>query len=315
MGIDHLALPLLRATHEAAVACLNWVGRGDRKAADAAATEAMRAALSHAPVRGRVVIGDGEKDGAPMLAVGETVGSGEGFVFDLAVDPLEGTTACARGAPGAITVAAAAPAGSLYATAGWYMDKLVVGPRAACGLDIGAPIEDNAKVVASGLEKKVEQLSVVVLDKPRHRDLVGRLRALGCRVRLIPDGDALEALTVLLGGADLLAGIGGAPEGVLTACAVRCLGGDMQAALAPQSADESALLGRAGEQPAAPLVLTDLVGSAECCFVATGVTESAVLRAPFLPSDGSGDGEDGWSTQSFVSTPRHRGLLVETLSS
>jgi fructose-1,6-bisphosphatase II len=301
--IADLALPLLTATHQAAVACLDWVGRGDGKRADGAATAAMRAALRTVPGTGRVVIGEGAKDDAPMLYTGELLGLGGDPRWDLAVDPLEGTTACSQLAEGAVTVVAAAPAGTLLQTPGWYMDKLVVGPAAVGAIDITAPIEDNVRAVAAAQGKNPGDVRVTVLDKPRHVDLIQRLRALGCRVRLIPNGDVMAALPVLLGDGDLLAGIGGAPEGVLTACAVRSLGGDMQARLAPQSDEERALLTADGQDEGTALTLEDLVGSDDTCFVATAVTAAFPLAAPVAVGSGC-------ETQSFVSTTAHPALVV-----
>jgi fructose-1,6-bisphosphatase II len=301
-----LALPLLAATHAAAVACREWVGRGEPKTADQVACTALRDALSTAPGRGRVVIGEGVKDAAPMLAVGEQVGCGGGEPrWDLAVDPVEGTRACAEDGDGSVAVVAAAPAGTMLETPGWYMDKLVVGAGAADALDIDAPIERNADAVAQALGLDIRDLVVVVLDKPRHAELVIRLREHGCRLRLIRDGDVLGALQVSLGTADLLAGIGGAPEGVITAAAVRCLGGDMQGRLVPQSDEERRHLAAAGVTAGDALRLDDLVASTDCCVVATAITTSPILRAPRRRGA-------AWQTQSFLATPLHPGLIIDT---
>jgi len=244
-----LALPLLDAATVAAARCHAWIGRGDKHAADHAAVEAMRAHLSTVPGHGVVVIGEGEKDKAPMLFAGEEIGCGHGPEFDLAVDPLEGTNLCARGWPGAITVLAAAPRHTFAPIEGFYMDKLVVGPGARGAIDIDAPIEDNLATVAAALGRKPADLRVAVLAKPRHVDLIARIRATGAGVVEIPDGDVMAGLASLVpgGGIDLSAGIGGAPEGVITACAVRLLGGDMQGKLAPQNDDERRMVEAAGE--------------------------------------------------------------------
>ena len=305
---EGLALHLLTATQRAAMGCLSWVGRGDKVAADDAAVAAMRSALAEVPGQGRVVIGEGEKDDAPMLYQGEELGTGHGPGWDLAVDPLEGTNYCARGAEGAIAVLSATPRGAMWGTSGWYMDKLVVGPGAAGTIDISAPVEENLRRVAGALGKPVEDLAVVVLDKPRHKELIPRIRAFGASVIEIRDGDVMGSLLALVpgGGADVALGIGGAPEGVLTACAARLLGGDMQGRLAPQSDEERSLLQDDGVDVDAVLSLSDLVSSDDCTFVATAITNSALLTAPRRTLF-------GWRTSSVVVTPRHRPLFVEAL--
>lgn len=304
--MEGLTLHLLAATRDAALSCLPWVGKNEPKNADAAAVAAMRATLADAPGRGTVVIGEGVKDDAPMLFDGERVGRG-GPRFDLAVDPLEGTKACAAGADGSICVGAVAPGDTLLATPGWYMDKLIVGPGAVGAIDIEAPLEDNLSNIAAALGKGVPELVAVILDKPRHREVIKQLHAAGVTVDAIPDGDVLGALRAVVpdGDADLLLGIGGAPEAVLTACAVRVMNGDMQARLAPQREEEHGLLADAGQRPGVPLGLDDLVRSDECGFAATAVTPCQMLQAP---SKASGV----WRTQSFVATTLHPGLVVET---
>lgn len=307
--MDGLALHLLHTTQQAALASQRWVGRGDPKAADGAAVKAMRAAFDGVPGRGTVVIGEGEKDDAPMLYIGELVGNGAGPAFDLAVDPLENTRACARAADGAIAVVAAAPHDALWGSpAAWYMDKLVVGREAAGVIDITAPLEDNLDAVADALGKPVDALTAVVLDKPRHEQLIKQLYTAGVSVVVIPDGDVAGSLEVVLpeARADLLLGIGGAPEGVITACAVRLLGGDMQAALAPQSEEERSRVVDTGHEPGAPLTLDDLVADDDCCFVATSVTSGVLLRGP-VNIDGS------WRTWSFLASPTQRRLVVDAV--
>jgi fructose-1,6-bisphosphatase II len=281
-----LALPLLDAATVAAARCHAWIGRGDKNAADHAAVEAMRAHLSTVPGHGVVVIGEGEKDNAPMLYAGEEIGGGFGPEFDLAVDPLEGTNLCARGWPGAITVLAAAPRHTFAPIAGFYMDKLVVGPGAHGAIDIEAPIEDNLASVAKALGVKVSSLTVAVLVKPRHVDLITRIRATGAGVVEIPDGDVMAGLAALVpgGGIDLSAGIGGAPEGVITACAVRLLGGDMQGKSAPQSDEERQLVTDAGELGRV-YALDDLSESDDGIFVASGVTGSTALPGVTVSTD------------------------------
>jgi fructose-1,6-bisphosphatase II len=271
----------LAATQEAAGACVPFVGRGDKHAADHAATEAMRAALAEAPGLGTVVIGEGEKDGAPMLYNGERVGAG-GPAFDIAVDPLECTTFCAKGLPGSLATIAFAEADALLrAGASHYMEKLVASPAARHAIDITDAPEERLARVAGALRKEIAELRVVVLDKPRHVELIERLRRAGASVTTPSDGDVAGALEALLpsGEADLLMGVGGTPEGVMTACAARALGGAMQARLAPQSDAEARALARAGFDAERVYGLGDLVaGSA--FFVATGVTGGALLARP-----------------------------------
>jgi fructose-1,6-bisphosphatase II len=303
------ALHLLRGTQAAARACLPWVGRGDKDAADDAAVAAMRETLAGVPGRGRVVIGEGEKDEAPMLYTGEEFGAGDELTFEIAVDPLEGTNYCAAGLEGAISVVAAAPPGALWgAKAAYYMEKLVVGPDAAGALDIDASTEDNLASVAQALGKEVGDLVVVILDKPRHEDLIERVRNLGCAVIAIPDGDVMGSLRVLVphGKADVALGIGGAPEGVITACATRLLGGDMQARPAPQSDDEGSEMEKEGIDLERVLQLDDLVGSPDCAFIATGVTTSALLPGPERTPW-------GWRVRSILVTPKHKGVVAEAL--
>jgi len=304
--MEQLVPHLLCATQQAAIAAAAWVGRGAAVRADGAAVSAMRAALMTTPGRGTVVIGEGEKDAAPMLHDGEMVGTGVGAAFDLAVDPLENTTACAHGADGAITVLAAAPQGVLWSTPGWYLDKLVVGPAAVGAIDIAAPVAANLAAIAHRLDKPVEALTAVVLAKPRHGELVAELRSAGARVSLIPGGDVLGALRALLpdGGADLLIGVGGAAEGVITACSVRLLGGDMQARLAPQSDVEAERVSGAGQRAGQILGLDDLVAPGPCAFLATGVTGGDLLQGP-LPLAW------GVRTHSLLLSPLHPGLTVE----
>ncbi|CAN5916142.1 class II fructose-bisphosphatase [soil metagenome] len=306
LDVDALVMHLLSGTQQAALACRSWIGRGDSDGADRAAVAAMRRAFERIPGRGTVVLGEGEKDDAPMLYIGEHVGDGHGPRFDLAVDPLENTNACARDADGAIAVVAGAPQGTLWGSAAaWYMDKLVVGPDAADVIDIERPVEDNLEAIAGALDKPIDELTTIVLDKPRHERLVERIHATGAKVGLIADGDVAGALRVLLPGsrADALIGVGGAPEGVITACAVRLLRGGMQAALAPQSDHERGRVLDAGQQPDTPLGLGDLVATDHCCFVATSVTWGELLRGPERAVG-------GWRTRSFVASPLHPRLVV-----
>jgi fructose-1,6-bisphosphatase II len=278
--ISALEPAALAATRAAALACRRWVGRGRAHEADGAAAEAMRRVLAQAPGRATVVVGEGAKDDAPMLYDGERLGRG-GAAFDVAVDPLECTKLCAKGLPGSLATIAFARYGAMARLGcSFYMDKLVTAAPADCALDL-AP-EENLRRVANALGRPVSALRVAVLDKPRHRELIDRLHAAGARVTSPPDGDVAGALGALLadGDADLLLGTGGTPEGVMTACAVRALGGRMQARLAPQRDDEAAALARAGLDTERIYELEDLVAG-ESMFAATGVTGGALLRAPW----------------------------------
>jgi fructose-1,6-bisphosphatase II len=272
----------LAATRAAALACRRWVGRGRAHDADAAAAEAMRAALAQAPGRGTVVVGEGAKDEAPMLYDGERLGRGGG-AFDIAVDPLECTKLCAKGLPGSLaTIAFARRSSMARLGCSFYMDKLVASGAAGGALDLALAPEENVWRAANALGRPVSALRVTVLDKPRHRQLIDRLHAVGARVTSPPEGDVAGALDALLpgGDADLLMGIGGTPEGLMTACAARALGGRMQARLAPQREDEAAALARSGLDTERIYELDDLVAG-ESLFAATGVTGGALLRGPW----------------------------------
>lgn len=276
-----LVLCALEATRAAAVAAAGWAGRGDADRADEAATEAMRAVLAHAPGAGTVVTGEGAKDDAPMLADGESAGRGSGPAFDIAVDPLECTSLCAQGLGGALATIAVAAGGSLWSPGpAFYMDKIVLPPAARTAASITDPPEVILANVAAALGKDVREMRVVVLDKPRHKDLAARLRACGASVSMPTAGDVGGALSVLLpdGGADLLLGVGGTPEGVMTACAVRALGGGMQGRIAPQREDERERVEQAGMSTDLVLELDELA-SGDAAFVATGVT-GGLLAAP-----------------------------------
>jgi len=305
---EGLALHLLRSTQAAAVACQEWVGKGDSKAADDAAVKALREVLGEIPGKGMVVIGEGEKDDAPMLFQGEEVGNGTGGAFEIAVDPLEGTSYCAEGMEGAIAVIAAGPPDSLWATSSYYLDKLVLGSGAKGCIDLDASNRENLEKVAEALAKSVEDLTVVVLDKPRHEDLIAEVREAGAHVVAIPDGDVMGALRALVpgGGADMSMGVGGSPEGVITACAARLLGGDMQARLAPQKDDEKAQLEDDDADLERVRGLSELAASPDCVFVATAVTATPMLAAPELTPA-------GWRVHSLVATPLHAPLFVESL--
>ncbi len=279
----NLALELARVTEAAALMAARWMGRGDKIAADQAAVDAMRSVLNSLQMDGIVVIGEGAKDEAPMLFDGEEVGEGSGPDFDIAVDPLEGTTLCAQGLPGSLATIAFAEAGSMTRLgAAFYMDKLVGPPEVCDAIQLTDPPEQTLEKAAQALGKPVGELWVVVLDKPRHEDLIGQIHSTGARVVSPPDGDVAGALQALVpnGGADLLMGIGGTPEGILTACAVRSLGGFMQARLAPQDEEEEEAIEQAGLRSERIYELDDLV-QGDAFFVATGVTGGSLLRAPW----------------------------------
>ena len=272
----------LEATRTAARACQRWVGRGSGVAADGAATEAMRSALALAPGTGLVVIGEGAKDEAPMLYDGERLGTGEGPSFEVAVDPLECTKLCAKGLAGSLATIAVAGQGAMARLGpAFYMDKLVGPPQTRGVLDITSAPERNAERAAEALGKPIDELRVLVLDKPRHVELTDRLHAIGARVVSPPDGDVAGSLAALLpaGDIDLLMGVGGTPEGVMSACAARALGGWMQGRLAPQREEEQRAIKDAGLDLERVYGLDDLV-TGECFFVATGVTTGPLLRGP-----------------------------------
>jgi fructose-1,6-bisphosphatase II len=286
--ISTLEAVALAATRSAAVASYAWVGRNDQKAADAAATTAMRAALADAPGRGTVVIGEGEKDDAPMLFNGETVGNGHGPDFDIAVDPLEGTSFCARDLPGSLATIAFGEAGTLWSPGpGFYMDKIVVPPRAKDVVDLDDPPERTLAKVARALGKAVGELRVVIMDKPRHKELIARVLQAGAAVQAPAGGDVGGSLAVLLPtlDIDLLLGVGGTPEGVLTAAAVRALGGGMLGRLAPQR-DEEADAIRAAGMSLDHIYDCDELVAGDAFFVATGVNGGPLLGRP-RKSDGT----------------------------
>jgi fructose-1,6-bisphosphatase II len=280
--ISTLESVALAATRGAAVAGYAWVGRNDQDSADGAATSAMRAALAEAPGRGTVVIGEGEKDDAPMLFNGEMVGNGYGPDFDIAVDPLEGTSFCARDLPGSLATIAFAESGTLWSPGpGFYMDKIVVPPRAKDVIDLDDPPEHTLAKVAKALGKDVSNLRVVIMDKPRHKELITRVLQAGATVQTPAGGDVGGSLAVLMPtyDVDLLLGVGGTPEGVMTAAAVRALGGGMLGRLAPQG-DEEADAIRAAGMSLDRIYDRDELVAGDAFFVATGVNGGALLGRP-----------------------------------
>ncbi|MGX2994775.1 class II fructose-bisphosphatase [Streptomyces sp. JNUCC 64] len=277
----NLALELVRVTEAAAMAAGRWVGRGDKNGADGAAVRAMRTLVSTVSMNGVVVIGEGEKDEAPMLFNGERVGDGTGAECDIAVDPIDGTSLTAKGMPNAIAVLAAADRGAMFdPSAVFYMDKLVTGPEAADFVDIDAPVAVNIRRVAKAKRSSPEDVTVVILDRPRHEGVIKEIRETGARIKLISDGDvAGSVLAVREGtGVDLMLGIGGTPEGIISACAMKCLGGTIQGKLWPRDEEERERALAAGHDLDRVLHTDDLVSGDNVFFVATGITDGELLR-------------------------------------
>ncbi|MGV0397430.1 class II fructose-bisphosphatase [Corynebacterium suicordis] len=279
----NLAMELVRVTEAAALASGKWVGRGQKESGDGAAVDAMRQMINSVAMRGVVVIGEGEKDEAPMLYNGEEVGNGEGSAVDIAVDPVDGTTLMAEGRPNAISVIAAAERGSMYdPSAVFYMDKLAVGPEAVGVVDIEAPVAHNINAVAKAKGTVPGGITVVVLDRPRHQDLICEIREAGSKVRLIGDGDVAGAVAAaqddLVNSVDIMMGIGGTPEGVISAAAMKCMGGEIQGKLWPRNEEERQKAIDAGHDLNRVLTTSDLVNSEHCYFVATGVTNGDMVR-------------------------------------
>ncbi|MEW2076153.1 class II fructose-bisphosphatase [Streptomyces sp. NPDC012403] len=277
----NLALELVRVTEAAAMAAGRWVGRGDKNGADGAAVRAMRTLVSTVSMNGVVVIGEGEKDEAPMLFNGERVGDGTGPECDIAVDPIDGTTLTAKGMSNAIAVLAAAERGSMFdPSAVFYMDKLVTGPEAADFVDINAPVNVNIRRVAKAKRATPEDVTVVILDRPRHEGIIKEIRETGARIKLISDGDVAGSILALREGTgiDLLLGVGGTPEGIISACAVKCLGGTIQGKLWPKDDEERQRAVDAGHDLDRVLTTEDLVTGDNVFFVATGITDGELLR-------------------------------------
>jgi len=287
----NLALELVRVTEAAAMAAARWVGRGDKNSADQAAVDAMRLMLDTVQMDGVVVIGEGEKDRAPMLFNGESVGSGYGPQVDVAVDPLEGTRLTALGQPNALAVIALAERGTLFFPGpAVYMDKIATGADAADAIDIDASPAENVQRVAEAKGKSPRDVMVIVLERDRHKNLIAELRAVGARVNLIRDGDVAPAIAAAHGGLvdiDLLMGIGGTPEGVIAAAAIKCLGGALQGRLWPRDDDERQALISAGYDPDRILNIDDLVSGDDVFVAATGVTSGALLRGVRSTKDGA----------------------------
>ena len=296
----NLALELTRVTEAAAMATARWVGRGDKNGADGAAVNAMRMLINSVSMRGVVVIGEGEKDNAPMLFNGEEVGDGSGAACDVAVDPIDGTRLCANGMPNALSVLAVAGRGSMYdPSAVFYMDKLATGPEAAGMVDLDAPPAANVLAVAKGKGCSSQDVTVVILDRPRHEQLISEVRAAGARIKLITDGDVAGAIMAARDGTgiDLLLGIGGTPEGIIAACAVKCLGGIIQGRLAPRDNDERDRAIAAGHDLQRVLMTDDLVASEDAFFAATGITDGELVAGVRYRAGGA-------ATQSLVMRAR-----------
>lgn len=285
MAFD-LSLQLLRVVEHAAIACAHTMGYGDRHGSDRVAVEAMRQILDSVPIDGTIVIGEGERDEAPMLFIGEKVGQGAGGVpglpeVDIAVDPLEGTNLCALGEPNAIAVLAAASKGGLLHAPDLYMEKLVVGPRAKEGVSLDRPVKDNLRSIAKALDRDVDDLVVMVLDRPRHEKLIADIRAAGARIRLIGDGDLSAGIAAAVDGSGVHAvmGTGGAPEGVLTAAAMRCLGGEIYARLVVAKPEDEERCRKMGISDFRRIyAASDLASGKSITFAATGVTDGALMK-------------------------------------
>ncbi|MDQ0214165.1 fructose-1,6-bisphosphatase II [Oikeobacillus pervagus] len=285
-----LTMELVRVTEAAALASARWMGRGKKMEADDAATTAMRNVFDTVPMKGTVVIGEGEMDEAPMLYIGEKLGTGNGPGVDIAVDPLEGTNIVASGGWNALAVLAIADKGNLLHAPDMYMEKIAVGPEAVGQVDINASVIDNLKAVAKAKNKDIQDVVATVLDRPRHEHIISQLREAGARIKLINDGDVAGAINTAFDhtGVDILFGLGGAPEGVISAVALKCLGGEIQGKLVPQNEEEVTRCKKMGIDLSQVLRMEDLVRGDDAIFAATGVTDGELLRGvQFKGSHGS----------------------------
>jgi fructose-1,6-bisphosphatase II len=292
----NLAMELVRVTEAAALAAARWMGRGDKNGADGAAVDAMRIVLGTVPMDGIVVIGEGEKDEAPMLYNGERVGEGSAPLTDIAVDPVEGTTLTALGLGNAISVIAVSERNTMFNPGPCvYMEKLAVGPEAAGRVDITRSATDNLRAVAEVKRTTVRDVTAVILDRDRHTDLIAEVREAGARIRLIPDGDVIGAVSTAWpeAGADILFGIGGTPEGVIAAAALKCMGGEIQGRLWPRNDQEREVALTAGYDLDQVLTTDTLVAGDNCFFAVTGITDGEVLKGVHYSSDSA-------TTQSMV---------------
>jgi fructose-1,6-bisphosphatase class II len=312
-----LSLDFLRVVEQAAIACAHTMGQGDRHKSDQVAVEAMRRDLDSVPIDGTVVIGEGERDEAPMLYIGEKVGAaakeGNGRRFpavDIAVDPLEGTNLCALGAPNAIAVLSASEHGGLLHAPDLYMEKLVVGPSSRDVVDLDAPVRFNLRAIAQSLNRRIEDLVVIVLDRPRHAKLMDEIRATGARIRLIPDGDLSAGITaaVIGSGVHAVMGIGGAPEGVLTAAAMRCLGGEIYARLVVDTPEHEERCRAMGISDFKRVYRSkDMASGKHIIFAATGVTEGTLMKGVRFFGDGIR------TTSLVMQTHPHRIRFIDSI--
>jgi fructose-1,6-bisphosphatase II len=296
----NLALELVRVTEAAALAASRWMGRGDKEGADGAAVDAMRVVLQSVPMDGIVVIGEGEKDDAPMLYNGEIIGDGTPPATDIAVDPIDGTTLTSLGRGNALSVIAVSERGTMFDPGPCvYMEKIAVGPDCADVIDLNASPTDNLKAVAKAKGEKISDVTAVILDRDRHSQLIAEVREAGARIRLIPDGDVAGAISTAWpdAGADILFGIGGTPEGVITAAALKCMDGAMLGRLWPRNEVERTAALDAGYDLDQVLTADDLVRSDNCFFAATGITEGDLLKGVRYDSNGA-------KTQSLVTRSR-----------
>jgi fructose-1,6-bisphosphatase class II len=300
----NLALEVVRITEAAALSSARFMGRGDEKAADQAAVDAMRKAFNAVAIRGTVVIGEGERDEAPMLYIGEKVGCG-GPEVDIALDPLEGTTICANGAPNALSVIAIGERGKFLHCPDTYMDKIAVGPAGKGAVDLDKSPTENLRALADAKGTRVEDLTVIILYRPRHEALIEEVRKVGARIKLISDGDVSAAIATTKPetGIDMLLGIGGAPEGVLAAAALRCVGGDMQGRLKPRNQGEVDRAQRMGVKNIARKYSIEELAGGEVMFAATGVTDGDYLRGVHFFAGGA-------TTQSIVMRSKTRTIRV-----
>jgi len=292
----NLAMELVRVTEAAALAAARWMGRGDKEGADGAAVAAMRTVLSTVAMDGVVVIGEGEKDEAPMLYNGERLGTGEPPATDIAVDPIDGTTLTSLGRGGALAVIAVSERGTMFNPGPVvYMEKIAVGPEAVGVIDLSRSTSENLGAIAAAKHEQVRDVTAVILDRPRHAELIAEVRAAGARIRLISDGDVAGAISTAWpeSGADVLFGVGGTPEGVLAAAALKCMGGEIQGRLWPRNDEERRAALEAGYDLDAVLTTDDLVGGDNCFFAATGVTDGELLRGVHYDRSGA-------STQSLL---------------
>ena len=301
----NLALEVVRITEAAALACARHMGKGDEKIADQAAVDAMRRAFDSVSFNGTVVIGEGERDEAPMLYIGETVGDSKGPAVDIAVDPLEGTTICANGGSNALSVIAIADQGQFLHCPDTYMDKIAVGAEGKAIIDLDKSPSENLRLLAEAKGRRVEDLTVVILYRPRHEALIEEVRKTGARIKLISDGDVAAAIATTKPetGIDLLMGIGGAPEGVLAAAALRCVGGDMQARLKPRNPQEIERAKAMGIQDIEKKYSLDELAGGEVMFAATGVTDGEYLKGVRFFNEGA-------TTQSVVMRSKTRTIRV-----